>query len=256
MRRAFERMRARAIRVVDRFGWRARLAHMNERFSPSRRIRRDGRDHRHFEVIVAATLAADDLAVDIGANIGTVAAMITRVAPAAKHVLVEPLPELAARLREQFPQCEVHSVACADHEGEATFVRVVERPTRSGLQPGQLKAGMTTESLPVEVTTLDTLLAGRRPRLVKIDVEGAELDVLRGAPATLASARPVVLFEHQPPAGDTTTSRAIHRLLHDCRYRVYDVDGHGPLDEDAFIAAAQRGRIWNFVATPDATTAE
>ena len=257
MKRALERVRARAVRFADRLGWRARLQRANERWSPSRRVRRDGRDKRHFDAIFASTLASDDLAVDIGANVGAVAASIVRAAPGAKHVLVEPLPDLAARLAEQFPGCEVHAVACSDHEGSERFVRVVERPTRSGLDPGEITAGMTTEELVVPVTTLDALLAGRLPKLVKIDVEGTELDVLRGAAHTLTTARPLVLFEHQPH-GDAgrERSRGIHRLLTAARYRLYDVDGAGPLDEATFVDVAARGRIWNFVATPEATTPE
>jgi FkbM family methyltransferase len=249
--RAVEEVRARAIRVADRYGWRDRLRLMNERWSPSRQVRRDGRDHRHLDVLLASTLAPDDLCVDIGANVGTIAATVVRAAPDAKHVLIEPLPELASRLTERFPGCEVHAVACSDHAGVEHFVRVVERPTRSGLQPGQVKAGMTTETIDVPVITLDALLDGRNPRVVKIDVEGTELDVLRGAPATLARARPLIVFEHQPTEAEIATqTRPIHRLLTDAQYRVYDVDGDGPFDEDAFAATCLAGRVWNFVATP------
>jgi len=239
------------VRWADRLGWRANLQRLNERISPSRRVRRDGRDHRHFDVLLTASLAPDDLCVDIGANIGTVTTTMARVAPYGKHILVEPLPDLAIRLAERFPGCEVHAVACSDHDGLEHFVRVVERPTRSGLHPGQVKAGMTTESFEVPVTTLDALLAGRRPRVIKIDVEGTELDVLRGARQTIATARPIVLFEHQPVSDEgAAQSRAIHELFTAASYRLFDVDGDGPLDTDSFIKTARSGRVWNFVATP------
>ena len=247
-------MRARAVRAADRLGIRDGVRRANERFSPSRRVRRDGRDHRHLDVLLASLLAAGDLCVDIGANVGTIAATMVRVAPHGRHILVEPLPDLAARLAEQFEGCEVHAVACSDHEGHETFVRVVERSTRSGLEPGQLRPGMTTESITVPVTTLDGLLAGRPPRVVKIDVEGTELDVLRGATSTLENACPVVVFEHQPDGeSGRAESRDIYALLTNADYRVFDIDGNGPLDADAFVDAASRGRIWNFVATPNRT---
>src|SRR3954452_4583177 len=155
MRRLLEKLRASAIRVADRFGVRDRARLAQERYSLSPRVRRDGRDHRHFDVILSSVLGPDDLCVDIGANVGTVTASMVRCAPDAKHVVCEALPDLAARLADRYPGCEVHAVACSDHEGIEKFVRVVERPTRSGLNPGQIKPGMTTETIDVPVTTVD-----------------------------------------------------------------------------------------------------
>jgi hypothetical protein len=110
---------------------------------------------------------------------------------------------------------------------------------------------MTTETIDVPVVTLDGLLDGRRPRFVKIDVEGTELEVLRGAWETLTRARPVLVFEHQPTATEVDSqSRPIHRLLTSAGYRVFDIDGNGPLDERAMAHAARRHRVWNFIAIP------
>lgn len=248
MRLLLEKIRSIAIRVADRLGVRDRMRRLHERYALSPRIRRDARDHRHFDVLLSALLGPDGVCVDIGANVGTVSATIVRCAPEAKHVLVEALPDLAAKLVDRFPSCEVHAVACSDHEGMASFTRIVERPTRSGLNPGQIKPFMTRETLEVPVTTVDRLLGGRPVRVIKIDVEGTELDVLRGAASTLATARPVVLFEHQP-AVDAGSS-AVHQLLMGAGYRVFDIDGNGPLTEGEFVETGRAGRIWNFVATP------
>ena len=55
-----------------------------------------------------------------------------------------------------------------------------------------------TETLSVRTEDLDSSLPeGYVPHLIKIDVEGAEHLVLRGALRTLAAHRPLVLFEHQ-----------------------------------------------------------
>ena len=251
MRRLLEKLRAGFIRALDGIGMRDRARRAQERYSLTPRIRRDARDHRHFDVILSALLGPDDLCVDVGANVGTVTDTIVRCAPEAKHVLIEALPDLAARLAERFPGCEVHAVACSDHEGRESFTRVVERPTRSGLDPGQVKAGMTTQTLDVPVTTLDRLLGGRDPRVIKIDVEGAELQVLRGAQETLGRARPVVLFEHQPaPESVDRESTTLHRLLVDLEYRIFDIDGVGPLTEGELVETCRTGRVWNFIATP------
>jgi FkbM family methyltransferase len=251
MRSLLERLRAAAVRLVDRLGWREPLRTRFERWSPSRRVRRDGRDRRHLDLLIAALVGPDDLCVDVGANVGSVTAAMLRVAPGVRHVLVEPLPDLAARLVAQYPSCDVHAVALSDHEGTASFVRVPDRPTRSGLQPGQLKPGLRTETIDVTVSRLDTVLGGRSPSFVKIDVEGAELDVLLGSSAMLEQARPVVVFEHQPAPEALADTRAIHKLLDAAGYRVFDIDGAGPFDEDEFVAVCRAGRIWNFIATPE-----
>jgi FkbM family methyltransferase len=251
MGRLFEKARAQAIRAADRVGKRDELQRLTEKYLPSYEAKRDGQDRRNFDVVLSVLLAPDDLCVDVGANIGKITATMVRCAPEAKHVVCEALPDLAAQLADRYPGCEVHAVACADREGTAQFVRVVVRPTRSGLNPGQIKAGMTTQNIEVRVKSLDVLLGHRRPRVIKIDVEGAELDVLRGATATLRNARPVVLFEHQPSADevDAKTS-AIHQLLVEHDYRVFDVDGNGPLTEGELVETCRAGKVWNFIATP------
>ena len=202
-------------------------------------------------MLIASFVGPDDLCVDVGANVGSVTATMFRVAPGVRHILVEPLPDLAERLAAQYPACEVHAVALSDHEGTANFVRVPDRPTRSGLDPGQLKPGLRTETIEVTISTLDTVLAGRVPRFVKIDVEGAEFDVLRGAPKMLEEARPVIVFEHQPADDALDDTRAIHKLLTATGYRVFDIDGTGPYDENELVTVCRAGRIWNFVAVPE-----
>lgn len=252
MRSLLERGRAVVVRLIDRLGWREPIRALNERWSPSRRVRRDGRDRRHLDVLIASTVGPNELCVDVGANVGSVTRTITRVAPDIRHVLVEPLPDLAARLADEFPTCEVHAVALSDHEGSVDFTRNLDRPTRSGIDPGQTKAGQRTEQITVPITTLDALLAGRNPCFVKIDVEGAELDVLRGASHTLEQARPLVVFEHQPDAAsDFDATRSIHKLLGAAQYRVFDIDGEGPYDAEAFVTVCRRGHVWNFVAVPE-----
>ena len=251
VRRHLDRGRARIIRVLDDKGYRERADHVRRRLAVSRTVRRDTRDLEHLRVVLVATVGPDDLCVDVGANAGTIARQVVSIAPTVRHVLVEPVPDLAERLAKELPSCEVHGVALSDREGTADFTVVVDRPTRSGLDPERLPEGARTEIVTLTVTTLDALLAGRRPRLVKIDVEGAELEVLRGARHTLDEARPVVVFEHGPArSGDRARTEAIHALLTEAGYRVYDIDGSGPLSAEAFVATATTGRIWNYLAVP------
>ncbi|KRB85622.1 hypothetical protein ASE00_02195 [Sphingomonas sp. Root710] len=132
--------------------------------------------------------------VDVGAHIGSVIAEARRHAPGAAIVAVEPIPEKADRLRAKFPYARVESCALAEREGTASFFVDPDRPGYSSLARGE---GRVRE-IEVPVRTLDALIGDGRADIVKIDVEGGELGVLRGAEAVLATRRPVILFESGP----------------------------------------------------------
>jgi FkbM family methyltransferase len=81
--------------------------------------------------------------------------------------------------------------ACSDRTSVASF------SFRQSAAEGHLvAAGKETGTIPVLTTTIDeaTREIGVSPNVIKIDVEGAELSVLKGARATLAGARPHVLL--------------------------------------------------------------
>ena len=70
-------------------------------------------------------------------------------------------------------------------------------PGFSGLKRREMAAGEEVREITVETARLDDVLPdGFAPSLLKIDVEGAELLVLRGAAEAVARHRPMVIFEH------------------------------------------------------------
>jgi FkbM family methyltransferase len=213
--------------------------------------RRDRRDMRRLRTLLAATLAADDSCIDIGAHDGAVLRHIVRQAPRGRHLAYEPLPELAALLKRDFPAVEVRNAAVSDQAAERTFHRVAKRPTRSSLSRLDY-APEELEPFTVRTEVLDASLpSGFAPRLIKIDVEGAEEQVLRGAAATLREHRPTVVLEHnQDSRHFGTTSADVHGLLSEAGLRVFDIDGGGPYDAAGLERRVESGDLWTFVARP------
>ena len=156
--------------------------------------------------MLADVLAPGDAFYDVGANIGYFTIMGARlVGPAGRVVAVEPQPEAVRRLRHNlalngFDNVTVVETAVADEEGESDFVVSDEEV----LEWAALETTPAPEMrrIRVPVTTLDTLRSTGlpAPKLVKLDVEGAEVRVLNGMLATLRRDRPAVVCEvHSSP---------------------------------------------------------
>jgi hypothetical protein len=74
----------------------------------------------------------------------------------------------------------------------------------------------------VKTETIDSVAkADKTPSLIKIDVEGHEVEVLQGGRNTLNEAKPLLIIESFPPKQSTILS-----LLHELGYRSMDADRH------------------------------
>jgi len=156
------------------------------------------RPEYHEMSFVRRYLRPGDCFVDVGANIGVYSLLAASVVgdKGCVHAF-EPSPTAAARLREnvslnRLANVEVHKVAVGALEGQIQFATGTDvtdhvAPT-SELDEGGSEPGV----IHVESTRLDTALAGVKVALVKIDIEGAELDAFRGAEALLRSRNPAV----------------------------------------------------------------
>jgi FkbM family methyltransferase len=214
----------------------------------NRTARREGRDNEHLRVLLAASLAPDSSCIDVGAHHGDVLREIVRCAPHGRHIAYEPLPELAAALARDYPQVDVRNAALSDHDGEASFLHDRTEPMRSTLHAHAFTDHNNTTTITVRVERLDGALPDDVvPTLVKIDVEGTEAEVLRGAVDTLRRHRPVVVFEHG--AGGTSSPAEVHSILaEDAGFRIFDLDGGGPYSRSEFEATYPQPTMWNWIA--------
>lgn len=230
-----------------------RLAH---RLLLPAHVRADIRDNELLTALLEDVLEPDSVCLDVGAHEGTVLRSMVRFAPNGRHTAWEPLPALARRLREQFPSVEVRDAALSDRAGEREFVHVLDEPGWSGFEARPTPGGSAVETITVRCERLDDALpAGIRPELIKIDVEGAEEEVLRGATETLRRHRPIVAFEHGAGSADHygTTPLRIHNLLAgELGYEIHGLDGDGPYAAERFAEIVSSGERVNFVARPAA----
>jgi len=173
-------------------------------------------------------LRPGDIGLDIGANIGLVTLLMARLVGPNGHVhLVEPNPTnldfLRASLeRNGFTNVTTHAVALGDQPGELELAIPAGNRGAASLVAGRITNAIST--FPVPVVRLDDLpgLSGRPIRLMKIDVEGFEAQVLAGAGKLFATNPPdAVLFESND--GSSPATGAVFRALINHGYKIFAV---------------------------------
>jgi FkbM family methyltransferase len=210
------------------------------------------------EAVLLRVLHRDSNCVDVGCHRGSILDMMLRRAPDGHHIGVEPLPELAARLRTKYADrrnVEIREVALGSEAGTTTFQHVVTNSAYSGLRRRDYPREEEVRELTVQLARLDDLVpAARRVTIIKIDVEGGELGVLRGATGILRRDRPFVVFEHGLGAAEFygTTPDTVWDLFAGCGLNVsLMVDwlaGRPVLDRAAFVEEFDLRRNFYFLA--------
>lgn len=173
--------------------------------------------------------------IDVGAAYGDWSALAGRLFPEARMLLVEPLSEFApfleARAHELRDATVIAAAAGREPGGAPLHVHGDLVGTSLRDEPGTGAADRE-----VTVVTIDALVeehAAEGPFVVKLDVQGAELDVLAGATATLESTELVQLEALLFPFYDGAPELAdVVAFMRSAGFVVYDaVDlGYRPLD--------------------------
>ena len=208
--------------------------------------------------VLRRCLRPDSNCVDVGAHAGHILRDMVAAAPRGRHLAVEPVPRFHELLARKYgARVTILDCALSDHEGEAEFVWFPERPALSGFRERRMTTEYRPDRFRVRTRRLDDVVpAGQRIDLVKIDVEGAELQVLRGAAATLRAWRPIVLFETGPGGADEygTRPEEIYDLLAAAGLVVsvmeYWLAGKPPLSGEEFRERVLKGYDFFFMAYP------
>lgn len=157
--------------------------------------------------------------VDAGANRGQFSLAVREVSSDTKIVAFEPLPEIADRLNRSFvedPNFTCYPVGLGAEAEQKSMIVAKASDSSSFFEPTNRQVAMYPKAAPVRrqdvrVERLDLIVQScdlERPSLLKIDVQGAEMDVLSGAAGVLSSFDAVLvelsfveLYAGQPLAG-------------------------------------------------------
>jgi FkbM family methyltransferase len=162
-----------------------------------------GSHETEVQKVMATLLRPGMVYYDVGANVGFFAVLAARLlGPAGRIVCFEPLPQNAEQIAYNsrlngFTTIAVRIEALGGSNRTETFCTSAE-PTWGMLNSVGKAPDQASGAIEVSVRTLDSLCGPGglpHPNLIKIDVEGAEAEVLEGASATLAASRPVVVIE-------------------------------------------------------------
>src|SRR5687768_5430952 len=195
---------------------------------------------------------------DVGANLGLMAIPVLRACSTCRVVSFEPSPNSLMFLRQTRrnssfgDRWQVIEKALAGGAGEMDFV--VGRPADALFEGFRSNDIPNAKTIRVPVSTLDDewRAIGAPPvSVVKIDVEGAEHQVLDGARAMLSAERPALLLEwHEPylQRFDTPPGRLL-AIASNYHYQIFTVP-HGIEVRDAAALRVQMMTCQNFLLLP------
>ncbi|MGH9746305.1 MAG: FkbM family methyltransferase [Candidatus Acidiferrales bacterium] len=165
---------------------------------------------------------------DLGANVGLFSILAARlVGPAGKVVSFEPDPETAARLRRNLARNGFHNATVIQagvwsSSGKQNFMAADASSPDHGVGRFEAESGGAAGT-DVECVALDDFVAsGPAPDAIKCDVEGAEVEVLRGAAGLLQSRHPWIVCELH----SESNAQRVKEILTEAGYRVESVDSN------------------------------
>jgi FkbM family methyltransferase len=145
---------------------------------------------------------------DIGANLGEYSYFFQEIIRAKKIIAFEPIPDLFKRLKLLFPSIEAYKYAVSNQSTKSNlyipFIASKKYETRAKLDILPENGETHVDKIQVETISLDVLFAEISFKIdfIKIDIEGHELQAIRGAKKLIKRDLPVLMieieFRHHP----------------------------------------------------------
>jgi FkbM family methyltransferase len=178
--------------------------------------------------------------VDVGSNLGLYTVLLSRlVGPTGRVLAFEPDPDLFSLLQRN---CAVngctnvtaYNLALGSRHGHLTLHTMVINSGDNHLGDGGSQ--LFRRSVPVEMVSLDEIIPGLKPDLIKIDVQGWELDALKGMRKIIVeNPHTEIYFEYWPAGFRRAGSSAaeIVSWLRELNFGFYQTKDFRPLTEPA-----------------------
>jgi FkbM family methyltransferase len=205
-----------------------------------------GEDYDETLSFLDSILPFEGAFLDVGANFGIYSLLAAKKNPDQEVHAFDPIPEMCELLKHNVhnierPHLKVHQVGVSDSVGRATL-HLHRDNGRSSLRNLKQEESGTIE---IEITTLDECLVNDLDiSVMKLDVEGYECKVLRGAQQLLEKHHPLILFENNPGAlresGDSPEE--LQEILKTSEYQIYS-EGEG----QQLVPSVPKG-FGNFIA--------
>jgi FkbM family methyltransferase len=166
--------------------------------------------------------------IDVGANHGNWTKAALAYFPQATYTLIEPQNHLRVHIQELEASHKINwiNAGCSDEIGELPLVVSYRDDSSTFMQADRSGRAIEGTQIVVPITTLDNIVAkcdAPLPELVKIDAEGFDLKVLRGAKSLLGKTE-IFLVEALICANSyDNTLGAVTRFMSDAGYSVMDV---------------------------------
>lgn len=212
------------------------------------------------KAIMKNSIGSQSNCIDVGCHKGEILDVILSHAPKGKHFAFEPIPVLFQQLELKYKgKATIYPYALSDVNGTSTFQFVKNAPAYSGIQKRKYDtATPDIEQINVEIKTLDSIIPTEtKIDLIKIDVEGGEYAVLKGALQLLKKWKPVVIFESGLGASDyygTNPNELYHFLTAEAGLAISTLKSfikQGPsLSQKEFETHFNKNSEYYFIAHP------
>lgn len=172
--------------------------------------------------VMRRVLKSDSVCVDVGCHAGKLLEMMMQFASEGKFYAFEPLPDVYKKLMRKYGKNSriiLSNIALSDlKEAHVDFNFVLSNPGYSGLRRRRYdRLNEIDTRITVSTDLLDNMIdTDDVVAMIKIDVEGAEMQVLEGGKSVISRDKPFVVFEHGLGAADCygTTPEQVYDLLH------------------------------------------
>lgn len=215
---------------------------------------------RSTKKIIFKICRPDSACIDIGSNEGKILDWMISAAPLATHYAFEPIPELYESLTLKYQQqARIFPIALSQEKGKKIFNYVVGNPALSGLKKRPDTSSLQHLKFEVETDLLDNLIPlNQKIQLIKMDVEGGEWHVLRGASGLIQKNKPFILFEFGKIGAEMYDFSAIEIFDLFTQYFDYKIftlkdwlDSNTALSFERFEYFFENGKEYFFVAAPN-----